>query len=264
MYQSHWGLRESPFRGCLDPQFFYHSPTHSEAMARLYFLVEQHRRLGLLFGMAGSGKSLLLEVFAAQLRRSGKPVAKINLLGIEPAEMLWMLASGFQTNPEPSCSIAALWRAVTDRLTEYRYRRLDAVVLLDDADRASREVLDCVTRLAVYDPSPDSRLTIVLAGQCERMNRLGESLLELSELRIDVEPWEQIDTAEFLNTSLATAGRSSTVFDDQAVARLHELSHGIPRQINRLADLSLLAGAGAELDQIDDEVVESVYHELGV
>ena len=72
MYQSHWGLRESPFRNCLDPQSFYQSPTHEEALARLHFLVEQHRRLGLLLGPAGSGKSLLLEVFAAATRRRGR------------------------------------------------------------------------------------------------------------------------------------------------------------------------------------------------
>ena len=59
MYQSHWGLRESPFRDGPDPQSFYQSPTHEEALARLHFLVEQHRRLGLLLGPEGSGKSLL-------------------------------------------------------------------------------------------------------------------------------------------------------------------------------------------------------------
>ena len=69
MYQAHWGLQESPFRGDLDPKSYYQSPTHEEALARLSFLVGQHRRLGLLVGPSGSGKSLLLEVFAQQLRR---------------------------------------------------------------------------------------------------------------------------------------------------------------------------------------------------
>ena len=71
MYQSHWGLRQSPFRSCLDPQSFYQSPTHDEALARLHFLVDEHRRLGLLMGPAGSGKSLLSwRSFARQLRRA--------------------------------------------------------------------------------------------------------------------------------------------------------------------------------------------------
>ena len=93
MYQAHWGLQESPFRGDLDPKSFYPSPTHEEALARLNFLVEQHHRLGLLIGPAGSGKSLLFEVFAQQLRRQGRSVAKLSLLDVEPAEMLSLLAS---------------------------------------------------------------------------------------------------------------------------------------------------------------------------
>ncbi|HEY4759151.1 MAG TPA: hypothetical protein VIH42_01085, partial [Thermoguttaceae bacterium] len=71
MYQSHWGLRESPFRGGLVMQLLQRSPTHEEALARLHFLVDNQRRLGLLMGPSGSGKSLVLEAFAgAMLRRS--------------------------------------------------------------------------------------------------------------------------------------------------------------------------------------------------
>ena len=264
MYQTHWGLSESPFRGRLDPQFFYQSPTHEEALARLHFLVEQRRRVGLLMGPSGSGKSLLLEVFAEELRREGKAVARLDLLGVEPAEMLYLLAAGFGVNRDPTDSIARLWRAVTDRLAEYRYEQREAVVLLDDADQAGKPVLEQVARLAQHNASPESRLTIVLAGRHEQMGRIGERLLDLAELRIDVEPWEAPDTAGFLNTSLAQAGRRSPIFDEPAVARLHELSHGIPRRVSRLADLSLLAGAGKELDHIDADVVESAYRELGL
>ena len=263
MYQSHWGLRESPFRGLVDPKFFYQSPMHEEALARLQFLVEQRRRLGLLIGPPGSGKSLLLEVFAAQLRRRGGPVAKLSLLGVEPAEMLWLLAAGWGLSLAPTQSLPALWRAITDRLIEYRYQRLEAVAILDDADGADAAVLQHVARLARFDPSPETPLSIVLAGRNEGMSRLDSRLLDLAELRIDLEPWEAADTADFLNTLLAQAGRQSPVFAKPAVARLHELSHGIPRRAAQLADLALLAGAGQELEQIDAEVVEGVYRELG-
>jgi general secretion pathway protein A len=141
---------------------------------------------------------------------------------------------------------------------------LDTVVLLDDVDQASRELLAQIARLAQLDRSAESRLTLVLAGHRERMNRIGRTLLEMAELRIDIEPWEPADTASYLKNALEQAGCQAEVFTAAAVERLHQIAQGIPRRVTQLADLSLLAGAGRNLPHIDVEVVESVYHELGV
>jgi general secretion pathway protein A len=265
MYESHWGLTRTPFRTYLDPKAFYQSPTHEEALARLDFLVEDRRRLGLLLGDSGSGKSLLLGVFAEECRRGvGRVAANVSLLGLEPAEMLQAVATGMGLNPGPNEAIAALWQAVTDRILANRYQQLDTVLLLDDVDRAQRNVLAVVARLAQYDLTPESRLTIVLAIRREQLARLDHDLLELADLRIDVETWEETDTEGYLRETLDRAGSHSPVFDAHAVTRLHELTHGVPRKVNQLADLVLLAGAGRDLEQIDADVVESVYRELAV
>ena len=264
MYESHWGLSSPPFRGNLDPKSFYQSPTHEEALARLNFLVEQHHRLGLLIGPGGSGKSLLFEVFAQQLRRQGRSVAKLSLLDVEPTEMLWLLATEWGLTLDPSQSAAVLWRALTDRMIEYRYQHTKAILLLDDAGQANPQVLQHVARLARFDPSPDMRLTIVLSGRNHTMATLDESLLCLAELRIDVDPWQRADTEEFITTLLTRAGSRKPVFAEPAVDRLHELARGIPRRVSQLADLALLAGAGQNLDRIDAGVVEEAYRELGV
>ena len=116
--------------------------------------------------------------------------------------------------------------------------------------------------MARFDLSPQTHLTLVLAGRNEGIAKLDERLLDLAELRIDVEPWKPADTGEFVSTLLAQAGRRSPVFAEPAVTRLHELSTGIPRRVSHLADLTLLAGAGQKLEQIDAGVVEGVYREL--
>lgn len=276
MFPSRWGIENSPFRGVFDPKNFFQSPTHEEALARLGFLVAQHHRLGLLIGPGGSGKSLLLDVFARELRegkisrREGVPVltypqvACLSLLDVEPTEMLSLLAVGWGLSVEPSQSAASLWRALGDRMIEYRYQQIEAVVLFDDADRADRQTLLHIARLARFDASPEMRMTIVLAGRNEGMARLDDSLLGLAELRIELEPWQRDDTEQYVNTLLSRAGRQSRLFAEPAIDRLQELSQGIPRRAAQLADLALLAGAGQNLDQIDAGVVEGVYQELGV
>jgi len=264
MYQSHWGLTEGPFRSRVDPRFFYASPVHEEALARLHFLVGQRRKLGILLGDQGSGKSLLLEVFAAEMRKSGRPVALVSLLGMERDEFLRHLAIAFGLNPASELPVSPLWRMVTDRIVEYGYQQLETVILLDDADWASPEVSQQVYRLAQLDVSLNAQLTIALAGRYDRTGRIWESMLDLAELRIDLGAWEATDTEAYLDNSLAQAGRKTPIFEDPAVVKLHELGHGVPRRISQLADLALAAGAGQTLDRIDADTIESVYHELGV
>jgi general secretion pathway protein A len=200
-------------------------------------------------------------MFASQLRRS-LPVAKLSLLNIEPAEMLWQIAAQWGMNLDPTPSLMVLWRAISDRLIEYRYQQIEAVVLFDDVDQANAQTLQHVTRLACADLSPDARRNVVLAGRKDVLTKLGNRLLDLAELRIDLEPWDVAETGQCVTTLLAQAGRRAPVFAETAVERLHQLSQGIPRRVSQLADLALLAGAGQELQQIDADVVDGVFEAL--
>jgi type II secretory pathway predicted ATPase ExeA len=267
MYESHWGLRESPFRDRLDPQFFYPSTSHEESLARLEFLIEQRRRLGLLLGGTGSGKSLLLEVLAAQLQRSGPFTARINLIGLEGDEMLHALLGqlGRWIPRRPSTyelSTYEMWRMLLDRLAEFRYQHMDAVLIFDDADRATASVLPHLLRLAKLEFVPESRLTIIMSSNPDRLHRLGSEVLSLAELRIDLLPWTSDEIEMFLKMSLDRVGQADLVFETSAVERLSELSEGIPRQVRQMADLALLAGAGQGLNSIDADVIDAVYDEL--
>jgi len=264
MYHAYWGLKESPFRGGAGLEFFFQSPTHEEALARLQFLVEDQRRLGLLLGDSGSGKSLLLDVFAREQAYQGNQVASANLLGASPDEVLWRLCADLGCNPSPGSSAARLWRQLVDKLTENRWLNLGTIVLLDDADEATPETLSQVTRLGQLEPHPGNRLTLVLAGQSRRTERLGKRLLEVAELRVDLQTWDEHDTAAYLEYVLAAAGRYEAVFKPEAIVELHVLSGGVPRRLKQLADLTLAAGAGQHLDVIDADTVVSVYQELAV
>lgn len=262
-YRRHWGIATSPFRCRPEANGFYESPMYEEALARLEFLVEEQRRLGLLLGPAGSGKSLVLSVFASRMGIMGRAAPHLSLAGVAPEEFPELLAGGLGLILPCRYSVAAMWRRIEDRLAEFRYQQTAVVVLLDDADAARADVLAQVTRLAKIDSRPDSRLTIVLAAQPAGLANLPEGLLEMADLRIDLGAWEPADTAQFIQTALAKAGRSAPAFCESAIARLHELSGGIPRKVSQLADLALVAGAGRRLSAIDAETVESACLELG-
>jgi general secretion pathway protein A len=252
-------LPASPFRNGGGWPHFYAGATQQEALARLQFLVQQGRSLGLLTGSDGSGKSLVLATFLGEMQHSGQPACLINLMGCEPRDFLWELAAGLRAQPRTSDDVFALWRHVTDRLRANQLLHLQTAILLDDADDAAHEVLIFVLRLLKSQPAG---MTLALAADPERLTRLGGDLLQRSQLRIHLEPWEVSDLREYLQTSLARVGGDLHLFDESAVARLHELSDGLPRWVAQVAELAWLAASGGQLERIDVDTVESAYQAL--
>lgn len=264
MDYSYWRLKESPFRFGVDTKGFFLSGIHEEALARLEFLVEQQRRLGLLVGPAGTGKSLLLEVFAGKMRRAGRFVVHVSAAGAKTQELLWDLLFALGRTPKPEVSIGILWRQLFDRLREARLVQIPVVILWDDVEAASEEGRQVIARLLGYTSRSEGALTVVLSGRPEILSQLDSRLLDRVDLRIELASWELSETEQYLQEALTRAGRSEPIFTSEATVRLYELAQGIPRQIAQLAELALLAGAVQGIEQIDADTVEGVYQELGL
>jgi general secretion pathway protein A len=257
MYQSYWGLSRSPFSEEAARQSLTTSPLHSEALARLDFLREQRSRLGLLLGPAGSGKSLVLAEFARTARKSGAAVAAVSASGSEEQQLLAAFTAGW--NVAEDGNPGQTWPAIADRLEELKLECVPVLALIDDLDRATPAALAVVERLVSLSEVP---LTAIVAARPATAHRLGGRLLEQADLRIDLMPWSEEETAEYLQGSLAQAGRQQAAFDAAAVRRLFELSGGAPRRVNQLAQLALLAGASQQLVQIDAATIDAVQDEL--
>ena len=259
MYQAYWGLKHSPFASATQRCDLTASPVHAEALARLDFLRESRCPFGLLLGSSGSGKSIVLTTFAARAQRDGALVALVNAAASDELAFLVPLAIGLQIEVENDAG--HLWRRLLDRLEELKLECLTGVLLLDDLDRAGPSVLAIVERLLGRADAP---LTIVAAARHETAARIGARLLDQTGLRIDLSPWSEAETRDYLNTTLTNAGRLQPAFNDAATRRLFELSGGAPRKVNQLAQLALVAGAGQKLLQIDQGTVEAVQDELSV
>ncbi|MGE3642184.1 MAG: AAA family ATPase, partial [Pirellulales bacterium] len=194
MQLDHWQLSSSPFHTALDPRHYYPSASHEEALARLEYLVDARRRLGVVLGEAGIGKSLIFRVAAERLVRNGAAVAVVDAAGVGSREFLWQLAAAMGTAPRDSADTVHLWRLVTDRLAENRLQQTGTVLLVDDAGQAGPDVLLQLARLARLDTTSDAGWTMVLAGEPTQAGRWNESLRDQVDLRIDLEPWSEADT----------------------------------------------------------------------
>ena len=258
----HWRLKAAPWSGRIDAAAYVASPVQNEALARLEFLIDSGKRLGLVLGPSGAGKSLTLAVLAAQQRRRGIRATRISLFESEPREFFERLAADWGVATTARDSTTSLWLALMQQLQEYRICHEKVVLLLDDLDDARADTLAQVTRLLVHADSPRWPLTIAVAGRTPLSPTVPVRLLELVDLRIDVGAWEIDDTAMFIDHSLERAGRNEAIFAPDAIARLHELAGGMVRHIEQLAELALIAGAGFDARRIDAHIIDSVHAEL--
>jgi general secretion pathway protein A len=241
---------------------FFPSTTHEEALARLDYLVEAGRRVGVLIGPRGSGKSLLLSLAAQRWKQQLAAVANLGASALDAEEFLWRLAGEWQNGAPANASRAALWRAVSDALAVHRSEQRASLLFVDDAGQAQYDVLDAIARLAQLGDIAQPRLTIVLATEAARASHLGGELLSRAELRVELAPLEPAETHDFVRTQFELADTASPRLDPSATTRLHELTAGLPRRLTQLAELVRLAAAADGREQIDAATVNAVYREL--
>lgn len=261
MYLEHWGLARSPFADGPAPPLFYEGESQAEAAARLRFVVRHARRMALVVGVRGVGKSLLLRRFADQCRHEGRLAATLNLAGLSVRELMWQLAAQFALSPSPADDATALFRRVAAFAESLRWQRDAATIFLDDADQAGPDVRSQLVRLLNLGGDAP-RLTLVLAATPEAVSRIGSELLEATDMRIDLEPWSESETIGYIQHALLETGCDRPAFDDEALSVLATLSEGVPRQVNRLADNALLSAAADGLEMVSAATIEAAHGSL--
>lgn len=269
MYERYWELQESPFLNQLDERWYFENPYHDEALARLFYLVEQIRRCGVLVGPPGSGKSLLLKILTRQALRTQRRVVYLDLFGTDGAEVLWQLVAGLQLAPGPKDSTLTHWRKLREHLESLHLARVQSVLVFDHLERARGSAWEVLERLLhlvqgpmVWQNGHGSWLTLLAATHEPDSDRAKQFLRHCAELKIELPALDEQLTPEYIRELLRLAGGRPSLFEPEALEFIHSVSRGIPREINRIAHLSLLAGMGEEQTALSEALVRSVLEEL--
>lgn len=261
MVNDYWGLHCSPFDSSNDDDAFYAARTHDEALARMAFLVEHRRRIGALRGAPGTGKSYLLGLFARRMQRRGARAALLSVSGMPAASMAWELADRLGVADEGDIEDPRLWRRLREHLEENTSQGVHTLVLIDDADGGDLVCRATLERLAQLDAARRSAFTLIVAVQACR-GALGEWLEEATDLWIPIQPFELEETFGYVAHRWMQAGGREMPFDDAALTRVHELCRGVPRRINQLCDLALVAAMSGGLTEVRRELLDSVRAQL--
>src|SRR2546427_12822114 len=169
MYHSHFGLRDDPFGVTPDPRFFYQTPQHREAVATLFYAIQQRRGFALLVGSPGLGKTSVLFTLVRMLKGTAQTAYLANPYYDRLTVLDSIMASfGLECSESP----AANHRLFYQYLLKAHQAGKTCVVIFDEAQDLDRDTLEAIRMLSNLE-TPDGKLVqIVLAGQ----PRLAETL----------------------------------------------------------------------------------------
>jgi len=267
MYECYWKLQQKPFASGCDPRFYYPGQSHQAALLKLRYAVENGCGGALLAGPSGSGKSLIVSVLRSVLAERFSPVVHLIFPEMSTESLLGCLAEELDRAAEPASvqSVHHSVRRIERFLGENAKQGKHAVVIIDEAHLIeSGRTWEALRLLMNFEWEGRPAMTLLVVGQpgilpiLDRMPQLEERL----GVKCLVRPLAAKETAEYVQHRLSVGGATQNCFEAEALDTLHQLTHGIPRRINRLCDLALLVGYAEQRSSISGEQFEAVCQEL--
>lgn len=271
MYEQYWKVNGRPFENRCDQKFYYPAETHQAALLKLHYAIENRRAAALLCGPGGMGKSLVVNSLARQLSDTFRPVTHIVFPTFDSHQLIRHIVDQVDSSDEPNSSrdaasdLARFEDFLRDNLDSDRH----AVIIVDEAHLLEQnnllEPLRLLLNIAAADSLGEAAFTLVLVGQptllshVERYAALDERLAVkcmLNRLLPD-------ETQAYIQHRLREVGASADrIFDASAQDRIHLLTQGIPRRINRLCDLAMMVGFAEDRVVISGDLIDSVHNDL--
>jgi len=252
--RAHWGFSRMPFSKDLAPSMLFGHRCHAEAVARIGFCVEE-RVLGIITGEVGAGKTVAVRAGLSGLDSSRTTVVYLGNPSVGLRGLYGTIVTSLGGTPRFHRA-SLIPQAAESLATEEAERGRKVVLVLDEAHLLDSEQLEGLRLLTNVDMDSRSPFACLLVGQptLRRRIRLGAfaALDQRVALRYAMTGMDQAETAGYVAHHLRIAGRSDTLFSDDALELIHQVSRGLPRNVNNLAVQSLVA-AFAENKSIVDE-----------
>ena len=260
-YLEHYGFSVRPFSILPDPGMLFWSDRHKKAFAVLEYGLMTRAPLTVVTGEVGAGKTTLVQ---ALLRRTG-PDMRVGLISNargDRGDLLRWILNAFDIATPPGADYVDLFQTFQDFvLAEYAAGRL-VVLIFDEAQNLGADTLEELRMLTNINSGTDELLQLILLGQPELREMMTQPRLRQFAQRVSATfhlgSFDPDTTAAYVRHRLQKAGGTGDEIDAPACARIHAEARGVPRMINKIADLALVYGAAADRKTVGADIVDEL------
>ncbi len=264
MYLDFYKLKESPFNITSDPDFFFRSRHHLEALSAILYGIKQRKGIILVTGEVGTGKTTLCRAMLKEL-----PVDTVTSLVLNPyfseAQILKAIIEDFGISAA-RFSRLDLINTLNMFLIDISSQGKNAVLVIDEAQNLSLRQLEQVRLLSNLETEKIKLLQVVLVGQPELNTKLSLESARQIKQRISVKyhilPLTGEEIGKYIEFRLARANGGAVKFLPETFSLIYNFSKGIPRLINIVCDRALLLGFSKGKHVIDSVMIEKCIKEL--
>ena len=243
LYLNHFGLREAPFKITPTTEFFYHGGKRGDILHALLYAVKVGEGIMMVTGEVGSGKTMMLRTMAEKLPPESDLVYIANP-SLSGREILFHICEELELKAadDRHDTVRQLQNYLVGRHAEGRR----VIAFIDEAQAMPDESLEEIRLLSNLETSREKLLQIILFGQPELDDKLSQQSMRQLRERITVsfklEPLSRSDVREYIATRLRAAGHESgLLFSDEACSHIYNISQGLSRRVNVLADKAMLS-----------------------
>src|SRR6266568_635023 len=262
--QSHYGFTRMPFGRDLAPGMLHRHAAHNEAVARITWCIAE-RAIGVITGEVGAGKTVSVRTVLAGLDATRHTVIYLPnpMIGVRGVHEAIITTFGQEPSLITSRVIAQAAAALAAERDE---RGRTTVLVLDEAHLLRYEQLETIRMLTSHNIDSDSPLACLLVGQPTLRRTMKLAVLAALEqrvaLRYTMPPMTAAETASYISHHLKLAGRSDTLFSDDATTLIHTTARGYPRAVNNLALQALVATYIDSKTIVDEQAARAAITEV--